>query len=59
MPWPSQISRSPSRKTCGAGHEAALALHGLDDDRRDLFARDLGDEEVAQRRERLSAAGPR
>ena len=48
------------RNAAGAGDEAALALHGLDDDRRDLLGGDLREERAgASSAERVSASGPR
>ena len=39
--------------------EAALALDGLDDDRRDRLGGDLRDQRALERGERLGASGPR
>ena len=49
----------PAHELLGRDDEAALALHGLDDDRRDLLGGDLREEGALERGERLAARGPR
>ena len=53
MPCSSQIARSPTRKSCGAGRKPRLSLDGLDDERRDALRRHLGRERALDGAERL------
>ena len=59
MPCSSQISRRPSHELPRRDDEAALALHRLDDDRRDRLGRDLRHERALERGERVAASMPR
>ena len=52
MPWASAISRRPAHPLGRGHHEAALALHRLEDDRGHLLGRHVGGEHLPQRGQR-------
>ena len=55
----SQISRTPCDELARRDDEAALALHGLEDDRRDRLARDLRENARSSAASASSAVMPR